>query len=206
MITLYHAPQSRSSRMIWLLEEIGVKYEIRPVSIYRPMTGEGTGDAVNPHPDKRVPALVHNDVLLSESVAILLYLADTFPEAGLAPLPGDARRVDYLTWVAWYATELEAATFASMAGETAAFPQKRRNYDAVVRRLEDALARGPYLLGDAFSGADFLVSSILAFARHAFPASEAIDAYIARCNDRPAAIRALDLDTASGPQGVAVAA
>ena len=59
MITLYHAPQSRSSRIIWLLEELGAPYEIRPVSIFRPMSGQGAPDPANPHPDKRVPAIVH---------------------------------------------------------------------------------------------------------------------------------------------------
>ena len=59
MITLYHAPQSRSSRMIWLLEELRQPYTIHPVSIFRPMTGEGAPDPANPHPDKRVPAINH---------------------------------------------------------------------------------------------------------------------------------------------------
>jgi glutathione S-transferase len=81
MITLFHAPQSRSSRIVWMLEELGVRYEIRPVSIFRPMTGEGQPDVVNPHPDKRVPAIFHDGMLLAESVAIVLYLADTFPDA-----------------------------------------------------------------------------------------------------------------------------
>src|SRR3954466_14009589 len=79
MITLYHAPQSRSSRIIWLLEELGVPYEIRPVSIFRPMTGEGVPDSANPHPDKRVPAIEHDGALVAESVAILQYLTDAFP-------------------------------------------------------------------------------------------------------------------------------
>ena len=100
MITLYHTPQTRSSRMIWLLEELGVAYEIRPVSIFRPMTGEGHGDAANPHPDQKVPAIVHDDTLVAESLAIVLYLLETFPEAGLAPVQGDPRRGDYLTWMA----------------------------------------------------------------------------------------------------------
>ncbi|MFD2780655.1 glutathione S-transferase N-terminal domain-containing protein [Novosphingobium pokkalii] len=78
--------------MIWLLEELGATYEIRPVSIFRPMTGEGQGDPANPHPDKRVPALVHDGRLLAESVAIVLYLLDAFPQAGLAPAPADRRR------------------------------------------------------------------------------------------------------------------
>src|SRR5204863_273345 len=117
MITLYHAPQTRSSRMIWLLEELGVPYEIRPVSIFRPMTGEGSGDAANPHPDKKVPAIDHDGVVVAESLAIVLYLLDAFPEAGLAPVQGDPRRGDYLTWTAWYVAELEPALFAGLAGE-----------------------------------------------------------------------------------------
>lgn len=202
MITLYHAPQSRSSRMIWLLEELDVAYEIRPVSIFRPMTGEGAGDPANPHPDKRVPAIVHEGALVAESVAIVLYLADAFPDAGLAPAPGDARRGDYLTWMAWYVAELEPALFAAMAGELATSSHKLRSHDLVVRRLEAALAKSPYVMGDRFSGADFLISSALAFGRSAFSGSEAFDAYIERCQARPAAVRGQALDNATGPQGV----
>lgn len=203
MITLYHAPQSRSSRVIWLLEELAVPYEIQPVSIYRPMTGQGTPDPANPHPDKRVPAIIHDGALVAESVAIVLYLIDAFPDAKLGPAVGDPRRGEYLTWLAWYATELEPALFAAMAGELAASPQKKRNYDAVVARIETALAKHPYVMGDRFSGADFLIASALAFGRQAFPASAAIDAYIDRCQMRPAAVRGAALDNASGPQGSA---
>lgn len=200
MITLYHAPRSRSSRMIWLLEELGVPYEIRPVSIFRPMTGEGTGDAANPHPDKRVPALDHDGEIVAESVAIVLYLSDAFPDAGLAPVIGAAGRGTHLTWTSWYAAELEPAMFASMSGELGASPQKQRNFDAAVARLNEALWDKPYVMGDRFSAADFLISTALAFARNAFPASAVLDAYIERCQARPAAVRALALDDAAGVQ------
>lgn len=203
MITLFHAPQSRSSRMIWLLEELAIPYEIQPVSIFRPMTGEGKADPANPHPDKRVPAIVHDGALLAESVAIVLYLLDTFPEAQLAPAPGDPRRGDYLTWMAWYVAELEPALFAGLSGELAGSPQKRRGYDIVISRLRAGLARGPYMMGDRFTGADLLISSALAFGRHAFPADDAFDAYIERCQSRPAAIRGLALDDQSGLQAAA---
>ncbi len=203
MITLFHAPQSRSSRMIWLLEEVGVAYEIRPVSIFRPMTGEGHPDPVNPHPTKRVPALLHDGSLIAESVAIVLHVLDAFPEAGLAPMPGDPRRGDYLTWIAWYVAELEPALFAGMSGELARSPQKQRNHDAVVGRLRNALADSPYVMGDRFTGPDFLISSALAFGRHAFPADDMIDAYIERCQNRPAAIRGRALDDRSGLQAAA---
>ncbi len=200
MITLFHAPQSRSSRMIWLLEELGVTYEIRPVSIFRPRTGEGQGDPANPHPDKRVPALVHDGRLLAESVAIVLYLLDAFPQAGLAPAPAEGGRGDYLTWIAWYATELEPALFAGMAGELAGSAQKQRNHDAVIARLRAALEAGPYVMGETFTGADFLISSAMAFGRQAFPADQVFDAYIERCRSRPAANRALALDDQAGLQ------
>lgn len=202
MITLYHAPQSRSSRIVWLLEEIGVPYTIRPVSIFRPMTGEGESDSANPHPDGRVPALIHGDALVTESLAIVLYLADAFPQAGLAPAISDSRRGAYLTWMAWYASEMEPALFAGLANELASSPQKRRNHEAVVGRLENALAEGPYVMGDAFTGADLLIASALGFGRQAFPASSRLDAYIDRCKGRPAAVRGVALDGASGPQGL----
>jgi hypothetical protein len=70
MITLYHAPNSRSSRIIWLLEELGVAYTIQPVSIFRPMTGQGHPDPANPHPDQRVPAIEHNDALITDPWAL----------------------------------------------------------------------------------------------------------------------------------------
>jgi glutathione S-transferase len=200
MITLYHAPQSRSSRMIWLLEEIGEPYEIRPVSIFRPMTGEGAGDPANPHPDKRVPALTHDGALLAESVAIVLYLAETFPRSGLAPQAGEPGRADFLTWVTWYAAELEPALFAGFGGELEGSPQKRRGYEAAMRRLEAALAKGPYVMGEAFTAADLLIGSAIAFGRSVFPESAALDAYVARCQARPANVRGMALDHAVGIQ------
>ena len=200
MITLYHAPQSRSSRIVWLLVELGVPYTLKPVSIFRPMTGEGAPDPANPHPNKRVPALVHGETSLAESVAIVLYLADAFPQKGLAPVPGDPRRGDYLTWMAWYASELEPALLAGMRNELGASAQKRRDHDAVFRRLETALARSPYIMGDTFTAADLLIGSALGYGRHAFPASEVLDAYHGRCKARPAAIRGVALDGASGLQ------
>lgn len=202
MITLYHAPQSRSSRIIWLLEELGQPYTIRPVSIFRPMSGAGEPDPVNPHPDKQVPAIVDGDMLVAESVAIVLYLADAFPAAELGPKMGDPRRGDYLTWLAWYAAAMEPAMFAQF-GDELDNPMKKRGYDAVVRRIENALADGPYIMGDTFTAADLLVASALAFGRRAFPESTTIDAYLEHCKERPANVRAMALDDAQGEQNVA---
>jgi glutathione S-transferase len=200
VITLYHAPHSRSTRMIWLLEELGQPYAIHPVSIFRPMTGEGAPDPANPHPDKRVPAIDHDGTLVAESVAIVLYLTDAFPGAQLGPVAGDAGRGAYLTWLAWYATELEPALFAGLAGELDASPQKQRSYKVALQRLETALARGPFVMGQRFSGADFLISSAIAFGRRVFPDAPALDAYVDRCQSRPAAVRGLALEHATGVQ------
>lgn len=200
MLTLYHAPRSRSSRIVWLLEELGVPYAIRPVSIFRPITGEGASDPANPHPDKRVPLLVHDEALIAESVAIVLYLTDAFPAARLGAPVGDPRRGAYLTWLAWYAAEMEPALLASLGGELAASPMKRRNHDAVVGRIVAALSKGPYVMGDRLTGADLLVAGALAFGRHAFPADPTLDAYVDRCRSRPACARAQALDDGSGVQ------
>jgi glutathione S-transferase len=205
MITLYHAPQSRSSRMIWLLEELGVGYDIRLVSILRPMTGEGAADPGNPHPDGKVPAIAHNGRLVAESMAIVLYLTDAFPAAGLGPVAADAARGEYLTWLAWYAAELEPAMFARFGQELPGSPMKQRGYDAAVRRLHEALARGPYMLGARFSGADVLIASAINFGRTVFPESQLLDDYIERCRARQAAVRGLALDSASGGQHMALA-
>src|SRR5262245_66236261 len=80
MLTLHHAPQSRSSRILWLLEEVGATYQIALTNIPRP-DGSGASDPKNPHPDKKVPALVDDGVLVTESAAIVLYLTDKFPAA-----------------------------------------------------------------------------------------------------------------------------
>jgi glutathione S-transferase len=203
MMTLYHAPQSRSSRMIWLLEELGQPYTIQPVSIFRPMTGEGEPDPANPHPDKRVPAINHDGTLVAESVAIVLYLTDAFPKARLGPVVGEAGRGDYLTWLAWYAAELEPAVIAGLAGELVSSPQKQRGYKVAMQRLATALAQAPFVMGDRFSGADLLISSAIAFGRRVFPDDAALDAYVDRCRSRPAAVRGLALDNATGMQRAA---
>jgi glutathione S-transferase len=203
MITLYHSPRSRSTRILWLLEDLGVPYEVRQVSIFRAMSGEGAPDPANVHPDKRVPAIVHDDEPITESVAIVLYLTDAFPAAGLGPATGKAGRGAYLTWLAWYAAEMERAMFAAMGGELGGDPMKQRDYDAMVARLEGRLAKDPYVMGEAFTGADLLISSAINFARHAFPESALLDAYVQRCKARPAFQRAIALDETAGAREAA---
>lgn len=194
-LTLYHAPQSRSSRMIWLLEELGAEYELKITDIPR-MDGSGAADPANPHPDKKVPTLVDDGVVITESIAIVQYLTDKFPSAGIGPRIGDPRRGPYLSWLAYYAGVIEPVVTIAFAGlaDNATLQRTFRDRGAMDRRILAALDPGPYLLGEAFSGADLLVASLGHFARAMLPAGAVVDAYLERCNARPALARALAKD------------
>lgn len=186
MLTLFHAAQSRSSRIVWLLEEIGAHYDIRHVDIFRGLTGTGSRDAANPHPDGKVPALLDGDALVTESAAVALYLTDLFPEAGLGAAVGSPERAAYVTWLAWAAGEMEPAYWSKISGQTAGDPVAQARYDAVIARLFGALERGPYLMGERFTAVDVMVGSALSWGREYSPESPQLDAYLARIMDRPA--------------------
>ena len=195
MLILHHGPQSRSSRIIWLLEELGAEYTIRITNIPR-QDGTGAPDAGNPHPDKKVPALIHDGVLITESIAIVQYLADLFPKAGLAPAIGDPKRGPYLAWLAYYAGVIEPVINFQFAGlgDNEALKRTFRDRAAMDRRILAALEAGPYVLGEKFSAADILVASIGQFLREMLPPGAVVDAYLQRCGARPALARALAKD------------
>jgi len=195
MLTLFHAPWSRSGRLVWLLEEVGVDYEIRYCDIAR-QDGSGARDPANPHPDGKVPALKHGDVLVTECLAVALYLTEQFPDAGLGAAIGTSERGAFLTWLAWTAGELEPALWSRMAGAVDQDAHARARYDAVIARVLGALEQGPYLMGDRFTAVDVMVASTLGWARQHVPESAAIDAYLARVTERPANGRACEKDGA----------
>lgn len=195
MLTLFHAPQSRSSRIVWLLEELGAEYALRITDIPR-MDGSGARDPGNPHPDGKVPALLDGDVLITESIAIVLYLTDTFPAAGLGPAIGDPLRGPYLTWLAYYAGVIEPVIHFDYAGvaDNPALQRTFRDRAAMDRRILAALGAHPYILGERFSGADILIASLGQWMRPMLPADPVVDAYLERCNARPAYARAVAKD------------
>jgi glutathione S-transferase len=199
VLTLFHAPRSRSSRIIWLLEELGARYEVRYVDIPR-MDGSGKPDPSNPHPDKKVPALLHDGVLVTESAAICLYLTDLHPDAGMGPAVGDPNRGPYLSWLAYYAGVIEPVATVEFAGlgSNEIFARTFRGRKEMGRRVTDALEKQPFLLGESFSAADVLVGSLGQWARDMLPAGEPVDAYLARLNARPALARAFEKDAGSG--------
>jgi glutathione S-transferase len=201
-LTLYHAPKSRSSRFIWLLEELIADYRIAYTSITR---GDGSGavDPGNPHPYKKVPALMHDGALVTESAAIAVYLTDLFPKAGIGPRVGDPDRGPYLTWLAYYAGVIEPIINFQVVGlaEHAGLARTFRGRAEFDQHLLGTLAKGPYLLGEKFSAADILVVSLGQFLRELLPAGEVIDGYMKRCTERPALKAALAKE--SPPVGAA---
>ena len=191
MLTLFHAPNSRSSRIITLIDEMGIgdKITVQPIDVRR-QDGSGRFDPANPHPEHKAPALLHDGCLITESAAVILYLTELFADSGMAPKPGAARRGEYLTWLFWYGSVMEPVLILEAAGVAhpwlhAAF----RGHAEVADRLRSALQKGPWLLGDTFSAADLLCHSPYAWLKDAIPDDPLIRDWVARCQARPAAAR-----------------
>lgn len=191
MLTLYHAPRSRSFRILWLLEEIGASYEVRIVPIRR---GDGSGEEAGAdyrkiHPHAKVPALAHGNAVVFETPAIALYLTDLHPEADLGPAVGDRLRGRYLTWLAYSTGVLEPSMiekFLNIPHRTGAFGWGTPG--EVEEVLARALADGPYLLGEKFSAADVVIGGSFPILLQAkfLPDSAVFTDYVARLTQRPA--------------------
>jgi len=192
MITLYHRPNTRSTRFIFLLEELEAPYTIHLVTT-RTRDG-GAPDPANPHPLGKVPAISDDGAVVFESVAIALYLTDKFPKNRLGPTAGEPGRAAYLSWLAYYAGVLEPAFLSKfMSWEvprgTAGWVPVEEAMGAVITRL----AQVPYFAGERFSAADVLYATSFAlFAKSPFlPASPVIADYVQRVTSRPAFARAM---------------
>jgi glutathione S-transferase len=197
MMKLIHAPHSRSTMVLWALEEAGADYEIQSVTITRP-DGSGAQDPSNPHPEKKVPALVHNGVLITETIAIGQYIADLHPASGLAPAPTDVLRGPYLMWLNYYSGVMQPVSMLGFMGVEMTPMLKRSIGDKamVEGRISDALKANPYIAGDRFTFADIMFASAAGWNRALLPPGDHVDAYIARCHDRPARARAMAKDSA----------
>ena len=196
MLTLYHCPMSRSTRLVQLVDELGAgdRVKIETVTIVR-QDGSGAADHRNPHPEGKVPLLVHDGVEIWESTAIALYLTELFPEAGLGVPPGDPLRGRYLSWLAWYGDVLEPLVVLDVAGVAhPAFHRTFRSMAEAVARLQAALAEAEYLVGDRFTAADLIVASTFGWRPSLTPDDAAVKAWIQRCLARPAARRAWEAD------------
>ena len=192
-LTLFHSPQTRSSGSLTLLEELGAPFELCILNMKAGENRKPAYLAINPM--GKVPAIKHGDALVTEQVAIFLYLADLFPKAGLAPAIGDPLRGPYLRWMAFYAACYEPALVdRAMKRDQAPLAMSTYgDWDTMLGTVIDQLSKAPYLLGDQFSAADVLWGGGLGWGRMfgIVPGEEpTIAAYVERVNSRPAFIKA----------------
>jgi len=193
MITLYHRPNTRSARFIFLLEELEAPYTIQPVTI-RSRDGTGERDPANPHPHGKVPAISDEGTVVFESPAIALYLTDRYPKNRIGPAVGEPERGAYLSWLAYYGGEFEPAVVCKFMNVQA--PRGTAGWVPVEELMPVVIAqlsRGPYLLGERFSAADVLYATSFALFANSplLPKSPVIDDYVKRVTARPAYARAM---------------
>jgi len=192
-LTLFHAPNSRSGAVRFLLEELGADYHLHLLDLTKNEQRAPGYLAVNPM--GKVPAILHDGALVTEQPAIFIYLADLFPEAGLAPGLRDPLRGPYLRWMAFYGSSFEPAVIDRAMAREPAPPSicPYGDYDTMLATFTQQLRAGPWLLGERFSAVDILWATALGWitAFKLVPALPEIVDYMARVNARPAAQRAL---------------
>ncbi len=192
-LTLYHASPSRSSVVLWMLEELGQPYDLKLLSLKQ-------GDNLKPdylaiNPMGKVPALKHGDTVITEAAAICTYLADEFPQARLNIPIGAPGRGVYLKWLFFGPSCIEPAVIdrAAPRKETA-----RRgmlgygDFDTVMNVAAQAVAKGPWLMGEKFTAADVIIGSNIRFGMmfKMIPERKEFTDYAVRIAARPAAQRA----------------
>ncbi|MFL6856366.1 MAG: glutathione S-transferase family protein [Allosphingosinicella sp.] len=199
-LTFYTHPMSRGRIVRWMLEEVGHPYETELLDYGTTMKSEAYR-AINPM--GKVPAIRHGDTVVTEVAAICAYLADAFPDAGLAPPPGNPLRGPYYRWLFFAAGPVEAAVTGKSLGLLAP-PDKAMmagygSFDDTVAALESAVSGpGPYICGDQFTAADVYVGAQIGWGMMfgSIERRPAFEAYFARLSERPAAARARAIDDA----------
>jgi glutathione S-transferase len=192
---LYYWPKTRAFRALWMLEEIGARYELVPVNIRAHEQDSDAFHRVNPM--AKLPALEDDGAPFGESGAVLLYLADRHPEAGLGVPIGDPLRGRFLQWMNFTSACLEPAMaekFTGAAGNPAAFGWG--SLERVQQALDATLAAQPWLLGERFSAADILLTNTLEVALSAglLPRDGLYGAYVDRAHARDGYQRARQIE------------
>jgi len=196
IVTLFHSPQSRSGAALVLLEELGAPYNLHVLNMKAGEQRRPEYLAVNPM--GKVPAIRHRDALVTEQVAISIYLADAFPEAGLAPAIGDAERGAYLRWLVFYAACFEPAVsdraMKREAGSAQSSPYG--DFDTMYETLVQHLSRQPFFTGERLSAADILWGTALHWMTMfgLVPERPVIADFIQKIVSRPSYKTMMDLD------------
>lgn len=189
---LHHAPHSRSQMSLCMLEEVGVDYDLRLIDLVKGEQKQSQFHGINSM--EKVPVLQHGDATVCETGAILSYLADAYPEAGLAPAPGASReRAEYLRWLFFGGNCIEPAAMELFSPRKEPLNPGQASwgdFPRVLQTLREVLSERDYLLGDKFCAADVLVGNQVGFLirfKSIDPAKEtALAAYAGRCESRPA--------------------
>ena len=201
-LTFYTNPMSRGRIARWMLEEVGATYRTEIVDFE---TTAKSPDYLAINPMGKVPCIVHGDTVVTETAAICAYLADAFPDAGLAPPPAD--RGAYYRWLFFAAGPLEQAiTNAALGFEVPADRHGMVGYgtkDLTIATLEGAVSGPAFLTGDRFTAADLYVGAHIGWGLQfgTIPQSDALRDYWNRVSDREAYRRANELDDAAMPAG-----
>jgi len=190
-IVLYHHPFSRAAGAVWMLEEVGVPYELRFVDFAANQQKSAEILALNPM--GKLPILTEDGVVVTEAAAIGLYLADRHAYGRLAPRVDDPARGTYLRWSLFAPSVIEPGVMAR-AGQWS-FRESRAGwggFDAMMTAMEHALAGGDFLLGDTFSMADVIFGGTIRFMlmTKELEPRPALAAYAERLGARPALQRA----------------
>jgi glutathione S-transferase len=192
-LTLYHASPSRSSIVLWMLEELGQPYDIKLLKL-------SDGDNLKPdylaiNPMGKVPALAHRGTVITETAAICTYLADEFPQAKLNVPTGDPRRGVYLKWLFFGPGCFEPAVIDRAAPRKE--PPRRAmlgygDFDTAMNVVAKAVEKGPWLMGEQFTAADVVIGANVRWGMQfkLVPERKEFVDYAARIAARPAAQRA----------------
>lgn len=198
-LIFYTNPMSRGRIVRWMLEEVGQPYRTEVLEFGSTMK---SADYLAFNPMGKVPTILHNGTVVTEAAAICAYLADVFPEAGLAPPHGDRHRGSYYRWMFFAAGPVEAALSNKALGFEV--PEERRGMVGyggvadVVNALEYAVTQSEYIAGERFSAADVYVGSQIGWGMMfgTLEKRPAFEAYWQRISSRPAAVRAREIDDA----------
>jgi glutathione S-transferase len=204
-ITLYHASPSRSSIVLWMLEELGEPYDIKLIKLSQGDNFKPDFLAINPM--GKVPAVKHGDIVITEGAAICTYLADQFPNAKLNIPIGTPGRGVYLKWMFFGPGCLEPAVIDRAAPRKE--PAKRAmlgygDFDTVMDVLTRAVSKGPWLMGEQFTAADVVIGAQIRFGMtfKLIPEHSEFTKYTARIAARPAARRAGEREKEFAPPAV----
>ncbi|MGC2780986.1 MAG: glutathione S-transferase family protein [Bradyrhizobium sp.] len=204
-ITLYYSPQTRAAGARILLEELGAPHDLHILNMKAGEQRKADYLAINPL--GKVPAIRHRGQIVTEQVAIFIYLADLFPNAGLTPALDDALRGPYLRWIAYYGSSFEPAVIDHfMKREPAPLTQSPyADYDTMLGALEQQLAQGPYLLGERMTAADILWGVALNWTMMfgVVPRNDVFARYAERITSRPAFQRVTAADVEMAAQHAA---